>query len=85
MKKIIPLLLLVLLFAGAAWYSFMKPPDPVSELPPPQIAPALPAPVKQTPPQPEIAEVYSEPETEPETPPVPLPALNESDPGLVPS
>jgi len=80
MKKIIPLLLLVLLFAGAAWYSFMKPPDPVSELPPPQIAPALPAPVKQTPPQPEIAEVYSEPETEPETPPVPLPALNESDP-----
>ena len=71
MKKVIPLLLLTLLFAGAAWYSFMKPPDPVSELPPPQIAPVLPAPVKQTP---------SLPETEPETPPVPLPALNESDP-----
>ena len=80
MKKVIPLLLLILLFAGAAWYSFMKPPDPVSELPPPQITTTLPAPVKQTPSLPEIEEVYSEPETEPETPPVPLPALNESDP-----
>lgn len=80
MKKVIPLLLLILLFAGAAWYSFMKPPDPVSEIPPPHIDPALPAPVKQTPSQSETEEVYSEPETEPETPPVPLPALNESDP-----
>ena len=80
MKKVIPLLLLILLFAGAAWYSFMKPPDPVSELPSPQITTTLPAPVKQTPSLPEIEEVYSEPETEPETPPVPLPALNESDP-----
>ena len=80
MKKVIPLLLLVLLFAGAAWYSFMKPPDPVSELPPPQITPALPAPAKQTPSEPEFEEVYSEPEAEPENPPVPLPELNESDP-----
>ena len=68
------------MFAGAAWYSFMKPPDPVSELPPPQIAPVLPTPVKQTPSLPEIEEVYPEPETEPETPLEPLPALNESDP-----
>ncbi|MDH3903724.1 MAG: DUF3014 domain-containing protein [Xanthomonadales bacterium] len=82
MKKVIPILLLVLLFAGAAWYSFMRPPDPVSELPPPQITSAPPAPVQQTPSPTEIEEVYSVPETEPEPeiPPVPLPVLNESDP-----
>ena len=81
MKKVIPFLLLLLLFAGAAWYSFMKPPEPVSELPPPQIAPVLPAPVKQTPSLPENEVVYpeTETETEPETPQEPLPELNESD------
>jgi len=80
MKKIIPFLLLILLFAGAAWYSFMKPPDPVSEIPPPQIAPALTAPVKQTPSLPETEVVYPESETELVAPPEPLPALPESDP-----
>lgn len=80
MKKVIPFLLIIFLFAGAAWYSFMKPPDPVSELPPPQIAPVLPTPAKQTPSLPESDLVYPGPETEPEAPPKPLPALNESDP-----
>lgn len=34
MKKTVPILLLVILFAIAAWYSFIKEPDPVHELPP---------------------------------------------------
>ena len=83
MKKVIPFLLLILLFAGAAWYSFMKPPEPVSELPPPQIAPALPVPQQKTPLTSEDEAVYSEPETgiEVESPPLPepLPVLIESD------
>ena len=79
MKKVVPILLLVLLFAGAAWYSFMKPTDPVHELPPPVIAPAPTATEEPAPFQPDPAVVYPEPESVPVTPPVPLPVLNESD------
>jgi hypothetical protein len=79
MKKTVPIVLLIILFAGAAWYSFMKEPDPVHELPPPQVAPALPA-TEQPPPQTGTEGVYTETESEPVMLPEPLPALGESDP-----
>ena len=82
MKKVIPFLLLITLFAGAAWYSFMKPSDPVSELPPAQVAQVSPATQQATPPPPEDS-VVVEPvvELEPEVIPAePLPTLYESDP-----
>jgi hypothetical protein len=82
MKKVVPLLLLIILFAGAAWFSFMKPADPVHELPPPVIAPASTTTREQSPPAPEEAVVYPEFEPVPVTPPEPLPALNESDPDV---
>lgn len=80
MKKVIPFLLLILLFAGAAWYSFMKPVDPIDELPPPVIAPASTATQEPSPPQPDNTVVYTEPEPVQAIPLEPLPALNESDP-----
>lgn len=79
MKKSIPYVLLVLLFAGAAWYSLTRTPEPVDELPPPQLAPAE-AGTEQTPPEPADNVVYPEPEAGMEVLPEPLPALNESDP-----
>jgi hypothetical protein len=79
MKKSIPYVLLVLLFAGAAWYSLTRTPEPVDELPPPQLAPAEAA-TEQTPPEPADNVVYPESETGMEMLPEPLPALNESDP-----
>jgi len=81
MKKAIPFFLLVVLFGGAAWYSFMKEPEEVHEVPPP---PSMPPAVAVTEQQPEPApleeevQVYVEPE--PEVIPDPLPLLNESDP-----
>lgn len=82
MKKVIPVLLLILLFAGAAWYSFMKPADPVHELPAPVIAPATTTTPEPLPSGTDNAVVYTEPEPVPPTPPEPLPALNESDPDV---
>ncbi len=82
MKKVVPFLLLIILFAGAAWYFFMKPVDPVHELPPPVIAPASTTTPEPSPPALEEAVVYPEPEPVPVTPPEPLPALNESDPDV---
>ena len=82
MKKVIPFLLLIILFAGAAWYSFMKPADSVHEVPPPVIAPASTTTRVPSPSLPEEAVVYPEPEPVPVTPPEPLPALNESDPDV---
>ena len=78
MKKTVPLLLLIILFAVAAWYSFTKEPDPVHEILPPQLAPA--APVTRDEPQPaqdEGIEDYTEPE--PVIAPDPLPPLDQSD------
>lgn len=39
MNKSVPILLLVVLFAVAVWYSFIKEPDPVHELPPTLLPP----------------------------------------------
>lgn len=83
MKKIVPILLLVLLFVGAAWYSFMKPTDPVHELPPPVIEPAPAVTQESSPPRPATEMVNPEPEPVPVTPPEPLPVLNESDPEVM--
>ena len=82
MKKVVPFLLLIILFAGAAWYSFMKPADPVHELPPPVIAPASTTTREQPPLKPEKSVVYLESEPMPVMPPEPLPVLNESDPDV---
>ena len=79
MKKIAPFLLLVILFAAAAWYSFVKEPEAVHELPPPHLPPAMPAEVQQAEPLVEDVLVDREPVILPD----PLPALNESDPEVV--
>ena len=79
MKKMVPIMLLLILFSAAAWYSFVGPPDPVHEvLPPPSpvVAPVIrekPQLVQQE----EEITAYIEPE--PVTVPDPLPPLNESD------
>lgn len=75
MKKTAPFIFLVLLFVAAAWYSFIKQPDPVHELPPEQPAIEIPAPVKQPAPQTGPDELTPEPIEVPD----PLPLLNESD------
>ena len=80
MKKAVPYLLLIILFLGAAWYSLIKPTDPVNELPPPVIAPAATDTQLQPPPmKDETDAVYPEIEPEPVVPAEPLPVLNESD------
>ncbi len=82
MKKSVPFLLLALLFVAAAWYSFIKEPEEVHELPPPDIAPAMPVIEPQPEPEPVVPEEdikgYIEPE--PVIVPDPLMPLNESDP-----
>ena len=80
MKKTVPFLLLVILFAAAAWYSFIKEPDAVHELPPPSVPPAMPVTEQQPQPVPQDEDIMADIEPEPETIPDPLPALNESDP-----
>ena len=83
MKKTVPFILLIILFAGAIWYSLMKKPDPVHEIPPPSVAPVLPDTSQQAQSQPQIDSelVYPDSDFEPEplTPPAPLPVLTESD------
>lgn len=78
MKKAVPILLLITLFAAAAWYSFIKEPDPISELPSPQLPAAVPAEVQQAESRFEDADIPTEPEITPD----PLPPLNESDPEI---
>jgi len=80
MKKLVPVLLLILLFAGAAWYSFTSEPDPVHEAPPPQLPPAKAAEVQR--PEPQLEEVIAYRDPEPVVLPDPLPPLNESDPAV---
>lgn len=80
MKKTAPFLLLILLFGAAAWYSFTTEPDPVHEVPPPELPPVMPAEVQRPEPQLEEVTVYSQPE--PVVVPDPLPPLNESDPAI---
>jgi hypothetical protein len=80
MKKAAPFVLLILLFAVAAWYFFTKEPDTVHELPPPIAAETtqVEAEVEPVPPAP-LPEPDIETEPEPEIAPEPLPLLNESD------
>jgi len=78
MKKAVPVVVLVLLFGGAAWWSLTKSPEPVDELPPPQVTPAQTA-AEQPQPAPEDTVVISETEVEPEVTPEPLPELADSD------
>ncbi len=79
MKKTAPIILLIALFGAAAWYSFVKAPEPVSELPPPQLAPVAPVvesePMAALPPQDLEGYMVDEPAIEPD----PLPLLNDSD------
>jgi len=78
MKKTAPFLLLIILFAVAAWYFFISEPDPVHEILPPQLAPAAPVIRDEPPPQQdEGVEDYIEPE--PVIDPEPLPPLDQSD------
>lgn len=79
MKKTVPFLLLVILFAAAVWYSFTKEPEAVHELPPPQLPLAKPVIEVQPLPEPQDEEIMAYIEPEPEIMPDPLPALNESD------
>mgnify|MGYP001813354037 CR=1 FL=1 len=73
MKKTIPILLLILFFVAAAWYSLTREPDPIHEIPPPSVV--LEPAVEETPVDPWPEEPV--PEEEPE--PAPLPDLDESD------
>jgi hypothetical protein len=75
MKKTAPFILLILLFAVAAWYSFIKQPDPVHELPPPSLPPVTPVEIQQATAEAEDGTTDHEPVALPE----PLPPLNESD------
>lgn len=79
MNKTIPILLLITLFAAAAWFSFTKEPDPVHEVLPtalPPVAPVIREATQLVQPSEEIT-VELEPELI--TIPDPLPRLNESD------
>jgi len=78
MKKAVPVIVLVLLFGGAAWWFLTRSPEPVPELPPPQVTAVQPA-AEQPEPAPEDTLVISETEVEPEAAPQPLPELADSD------
>ena len=80
MKKVVPFLLLLILFAAAAWYSFIKEPDVAHEFPPEQLPPAMPAEAQQPEPRAEDNMPVNVPE--PAILPDPLPALIDSDPEL---
>jgi hypothetical protein len=81
MKKAIPYLFLIIVFAIAGWYFFTGEPEAVQELPPPQLPSVIPAQTQQIEPQVEEIVEYplAQPEPEPEIIPEPLPQLNESD------
>lgn len=80
MRKSVPFLLLALLFVAAAWYSFIKEPEEVHELPPPDIPPAMPVIEPQPEPAPPDEDIKGYLEPEPVIVPDPLLPLNESDP-----
>ncbi len=80
MKKTAPLLLLIVLFAVATWYFFTQQPDPVHELPPPNLPESTSA--ETLAPEPQIADIVEYPELETVPVPEPLPLLIESDPEL---
>lgn len=80
MKKAVPFLLLVILFGAAAWYSFVKEPAEVHELPVEPARPAIQVPEKEVKPEPPADDIVVELEPEPIILPDPLLPLNESDP-----
>lgn len=81
MKKAVPILLLLILFGGAAWYSFVKEPEEVHELPVKPAPPAIQIPEGEAAPEPTPADdIVVEIEPEPIILPDPLLPLNESDP-----
>ena len=79
MNKTVPIVLLVILFAAAAWYSITRQPDPVHELPTPTMAPVSPM---ETPPAEALPDAVVE-FIEPQPLPEPLPPLNASDPEVM--
>jgi len=81
MRKAVPFLLLLILFAAAIWYSFTSEPDAVHELPTEHLPPAIPFEAPQPEPQPEYTTADQLPE--PVIVPEPLLALNESDPDVM--
>jgi len=80
MKRSLPILLLIILFVGAAWYSLTREPELIHELPPPQLQPA--APITEQPSESAVTVVVDDrlPVPEPLIVPDPLPLLEESDP-----
>jgi len=79
MKKTVPILLLLTLFAVAAWYSFTKQPDPVHEMLPTQLPPVAPVIREPVEVEPQDEQIIDYVEPDPVTVPDPLPPLNESD------
>lgn len=74
MKKTVPILFLIILFASAAWYSFIKEPDPIHTAPPPPLVQSEPVEVPAEP-----GPVDDMTDQEPEILLDPLPLLAESD------
>jgi hypothetical protein len=79
MNKVVPVLILIILFAVAGWLFFTQEPDAVHELPPPTVPPAVTsqAPLPELPPA--VTEAPSDSAAEPVEMLPPLPVLNESD------
>ena len=77
MKKTVPVLLLIVLFVAAVWYSFVKEPDPVHELPPALLPPPPTAEVEK--PEPNIEEGMAQVEPEPVAVPLPLVKVTKTD------
>jgi len=77
MKKTVPILLLIVLFVAAVWYSFVKEPDPVHELPPALLSPPPIAEVEK--PEPNIEDGMAQLEPEPVEIQPPLPEVSDSD------
>jgi len=80
MKKSAPFILLIILFALAAWYFFTKESEKIDELPPPQLPSAQPYSEPQPEPEPPAEDLSGQPEPELEVLPDLLPILGESDP-----
>lgn len=74
MKKVLPILLLLVFFIAAAWYSLTREPEAVHELRPPTLLPETPPAIQE----PETP-VIDEPPVVTIPAPDPLPLLNESD------
>jgi hypothetical protein len=77
MKKTVPILLLIVLFIAAVWYSFVKEPDPVHELPPALLPPPPISEVEK--PEPNIEDGMDQVEPEPVEIQPPLPEVGDSD------